>query len=86
MATYRVTITINDADRIVNVDATAEHLPNKHLRLETAWAPEGADVYWTARHPDDGHEIMTYEDRDQAIGEALTSLRDTVDADAQYRE
>lgn len=86
---YAVIVTVNDDNGIVNVTSHAAHLPGKTLSFETAWCPDSLhDCHpegCVARDPSDGHEIMTYDDKDQAIGEAMTSLRDSIDCDDRYR-
>lgn len=84
---YNVTIILDDDYGIVNVRCTRPVIPGV-ARFETAW-PTAMTIFddngTTALHPNDGHEIMTYDDRDEAIGEAITSLRDNFDRDDQYR-
>ena len=91
MQKYTATITIDDEHGIVNVDCTAEYLPGKKLSFETAWDNASGDQTFTTEdtgmviHPSHGHTVMTYDNKDEAIGEAMTSLRNCFDKDEWYR-
>ena len=79
---YGMLIVIDNEHQI----ARAKIVSNQHAgtqSYETAWHdnPEIPLIV----SPDDGHEIMTYEDRDQALGELLTSVRDHFDDATRYR-
>lgn len=85
--TYYVTLTIDEEYGIISARCVRHRAPGV-LKFETAW-PTSMTIFddngTTSLHPDDGREIMTYGDRDQAIGEAITSLRDNFDRDDKYR-
>lgn len=92
---YGVIVVIDDDNGIVNVTSIPAHMPGKMLSFETAWLTNNdqqaishhADhqPYPMVIHPVGHHKIMTYDDRDEAIGEAMTSLRDHIDNDERYR-
>lgn len=81
---YQVEIEVNEVYRIIRVDCRTAELPGKILSFETAWASEDPHVRDVVTHPDDDHEIMTYANKNEAIGEAMTSLRDHFDNHERY--
>lgn len=91
---YAVLVVIDDDAGIVDVSS---HSGQGHgtQRYQTAWFKDDGtqrlstdgvetDDEGQVLHPEYGHEIMTYNDRDEAIGEAMTSLRDHVDDEDRY--
>lgn len=87
---YTLTITIDDDAHIVTGRCRTDQVPGKSLNFETAWntEPIPASVEdaaeWVVKHPKLDHEIMTYETRDQAIGEIATSIRERFDRVDMY--
>lgn len=80
---YSVEVHIDRTHHVVTVISRAAHLPEMRLAFQTAWGD------------DDGHEtpangayragIVLYDDYDEAVGEALTNLREYIDQDDRYR-
>ena len=78
---YSVLIVVDNEHRI----ARAKIVSDQHAgtqSYETAWH-ENETV--TITSPEDGHEIMTYDEKEEALGELLTSVRDHFDDATRYR-
>lgn len=88
---YNVLVDIDTDACIVDVRAYRVN-GGGQITFQTAWNETplpvlaGPNTYdtWAVQHPIHGHTIMTYESRDEAVGEAMTSLRDKIDDEALY--
>lgn len=80
--TYVILVQIDDEDRTVTATLSVAGLVRKSQSYQTAWSTDPDE---TVTDPDDGHDIMTYDYRDEAIGELMTSIRDNFDDETKYR-
>lgn len=80
--TYVIIVQVDDEHQTVTALLKATHIRRGNQSYQTAWS---ADSDEAVLDPQDGHEIMTYDDRDSAIGELMTSVRDNFDNDSKYR-
>jgi hypothetical protein len=86
---YSIEVHVDRTHHVVTVISRAAHLPEMRLAFQAAWGddddagpPSDADMTGRQAYRRD---IVTYDDYDEAVTEAMTDLREHFDDDTRYR-